>query len=82
MAFLIKSQGYVVVCEGGLICPCLHLLQGELSSIYLPNEKIEKAEQDLLIFALPQVEPCEFTICIQPRDHAKLLLKGLVDYQR
>lgn len=24
MAFLIKSQGYVVVCEGRLICSCLH----------------------------------------------------------
>lgn len=27
MAFLIKSQGYVVVCEGRLICSCLHLSQ-------------------------------------------------------
>ena len=27
MAFLIKSQGYVVVCEGRLICSSLHLAQ-------------------------------------------------------
>lgn len=27
MAFLIKSQGYVVVCEGRLICSRLHLSQ-------------------------------------------------------
>lgn len=27
MAFLIKSQGYVVVCEGRLICSCHHLSQ-------------------------------------------------------
>lgn len=51
MAFLIKSQGYVVVCEGRLICSCLHF-QCKLSSIYLPNEKIERQVQDFVIFAL------------------------------
>lgn len=52
MAFLIKSQGYVVVCEGRLICSCLHLSQCQISSIYLPNEKIEEAGAGLVDICL------------------------------
>ena len=52
MAFLIKTQGYVVVCEERLIFLCPRLSPSLLSAIYLPNEKLEQPAEDLLIFVL------------------------------
>lgn len=52
MAFLIKTQGYVVVCEERLIFLSPRLSPSLLSAIYLPNEKLEQPAEDLLIFVL------------------------------